>query len=313
MICLKCHKQIPDDSLSCPNCGSQVNAQTQIPKEISFRRYQRWAFYIVLSLVVIALIAVIVRMSQENSKLVTNLTTTQVALIETKENLQASEVDLSSKVAEVSSLERTLSQKDIEMQSKTNEFKLSMDELNKKLAEAASDITLTEEERKKCNLNLNTADANIYNLIIKLGEGLSNDDLRRIPLADVNLEGPDEDGDGLSDIIEYAIGTDKANADTDGDGYSDKSEVLSGYDPLRADEKMPIDEEFANTKKGMILLQVEQNNEAWYVSEDGYRYFLGNPADAFQVMRSQSYWTGDYMSAGDTEEKATSTMSLIGS
>ncbi|NCU43348.1 hypothetical protein EOL72_03315, partial [Candidatus Falkowbacteria bacterium] len=37
---------------------------------------------------------------------------------------------------------------------------------------------------------------------------------------------------------------------------------------------------------GRILLQVEQNGEAWYLNpEDQRRYFLGRPDDAFQVMR----------------------------
>jgi len=39
---------------------------------------------------------------------------------------------------------------------------------------------------------------------------------------------------------------------------------------------------------GRILLQVEQNGEAWYVSpEDLEMHFLGRPMDAFQVMREQ--------------------------
>ena len=37
---------------------------------------------------------------------------------------------------------------------------------------------------------------------------------------------------------------------------------------------------------GMILLNVEENGEAWYVyPEDHKRYFLGRPADAFEIMR----------------------------
>ncbi len=38
--------------------------------------------------------------------------------------------------------------------------------------------------------------------------------------------------------------------------------------------------------KGYILLQVEDNGEAWYVSPvNGKRYYLGRPDDAFSVMR----------------------------
>lgn len=42
----------------------------------------------------------------------------------------------------------------------------------------------------------------------------------------------------------------------------------------------------AGRLKGKILLQVESNGEAWYINpENEKRYFLGRPADAFQIMR----------------------------
>lgn len=47
---------------------------------------------------------------------------------------------------------------------------------------------------------------------------------------DTNL---DSDFDGLTDVVEAEIGTDKNNPDTDGDGYEDGIEVDNGYDPLR--------------------------------------------------------------------------------
>ncbi len=43
----------------------------------------------------------------------------------------------------------------------------------------------------------------------------------------------------------------------------------------------------ADRLSGKILLQVEDNGEAWYVNpENKQRYFLGRPEDAFQVMRT---------------------------
>ncbi|MEI8361350.1 MAG: sulfatase-like hydrolase/transferase [bacterium] len=42
----------------------------------------------------------------------------------------------------------------------------------------------------------------------------------------------DTDKDGLSDMREKAMGTDRKNPDTDGDGYLDGEEVLNGYNPL---------------------------------------------------------------------------------
>ena len=42
----------------------------------------------------------------------------------------------------------------------------------------------------------------------------------------------------------------------------------------------------ATRLKGRILLQVESSGEAWYVNPDNEkRYYLGRPADAFQIMR----------------------------
>ena len=44
--------------------------------------------------------------------------------------------------------------------------------------------------------------------------------------------------------------------------------------------------DLASRLKGKILLQVEQNGEAWYINpENEKRYYLGRPADAFQIMR----------------------------
>ena len=43
---------------------------------------------------------------------------------------------------------------------------------------------------------------------------------------------------------------------------------------------------FADSQKGKIFLQVEENGEAWYVNpRDSRRYFLGSPANAFGLMR----------------------------
>lgn len=45
--------------------------------------------------------------------------------------------------------------------------------------------------------------------------------------------------------------------------------------------------EILSNTNGRILIQVEQNGEAWYVNpENGSRYFMGRPEDAFNLMRS---------------------------
>lgn len=128
--------------------------------------------------------------------------------------------------------------------------------------------------------------ADAFNLMRSLGAGITNSNLEKIQIADANLSGADSDNDGLSDMIEDSFGTDKNKQDTDGDGHNDKDEIISGYNP-NGNGKLNLDINFANSHKGKIFLQVEQNGEAWYVNpEDKKRHYLGRPDDAFNVMRS---------------------------
>ncbi len=98
------------------------------------------------------------------------------------------------------------------------------------------------------------------------GVGITNNDLNKIPVAQGSLGGLE-------------------SQDSDNDGYSDADESRGGYNPYGSGRIAP-DVDFADKHKGKIFLQVENNGEAWYVDpEDGLRYFLGRPADAFRIMR----------------------------
>ena len=124
-----------------------------------------------------------------------------------------------------------------------------------------------------------------FNLMRQLGIGITNDNLKKIRIANENLTGLDSDNDGLSDMAEDSISTDKAKPDSDNDGYNDRDEIINGYNPKGAG-KLNIDTNLAKTQAGKILLQVESHGEAWYVNPDNnQRYFLGRPADAFNLMR----------------------------
>src|SRR6056297_644379 len=49
---------------------------------------------------------------------------------------------------------------------------------------------------------------------------------------------------------------------------------------------LPIDPSRAQSLRGKILLQVEENGEAWYINPGNQKkYFLGRPRDAFDIMK----------------------------
>jgi hypothetical protein len=127
----------------------------------------------------------------------------------------------------------------------------------------------------------------------QLGVGISNKDLYRIPVNTENLSGPDDDNDGLPNLLEDAFDSNRSSADTDNDGFSDLQEIRNGFDPL-SNLKLPIDLDFTEKLAGRILLQVESNGEAWYVDPvSKQRFFLGRPNDAFSVMRQQGLGATD--------------------
>ncbi len=126
----------------------------------------------------------------------------------------------------------------------------------------------------------------IFNFLREFGLGISNDNLWKIPIAvDERLVKIDSDGDGLDDRLERAIGTDPYNPDTDGDGYPDGLEIKHHFDPL-GPGRLPIDLEFSAKLAGKILIQVENNGEAWYVNpKDNLRYYIPEPLELLDIIK----------------------------
>lgn len=130
--------------------------------------------------------------------------------------------------------------------------------------------------------------ADAFTLLRTTGIGISDKDLKRLPIGLISLpDAPDADDDGLADRLESALGTDPGQADTDGDGHSDGIEIANGYDPLLDSGARTVpDKALADRLSGAIVLQVERAGEAWYIDPASKkRYYLGAPSDALAVMR----------------------------
>jgi len=127
--------------------------------------------------------------------------------------------------------------------------------------------------------------ADAYSIMRELGLGISNEDIRKIPVGILETYGTDRDGDRLPDTMEDSFGTNINQIDTDNDGFSDYTEIINHFDPLGPGE-LPIDNDLISRVKGKIVLQVQSYGEAWYIyPKDGKRYYLGRPDDAFKIMR----------------------------
>lgn len=77
------------------------------------------------------------------------------------------------------------------------------------------------------------------------------------------LDKIDTDGDGISDLREMYLGTDKEKKDTDGDGISDSDELKYGTDPLTKTEKSNGKYELSNkteTEKVTLMANAESEN-----------------------------------------------------
>lgn len=126
-----------------------------------------------------------------------------------------------------------------------------------------------------------------FRIMRERGIGITNNDLNKIPIGLGSTSGGDSDGDGLSDIFEDSVMTDKNKKDTDGDGFDDFHEIQNGFNPLGPGNILN-DILFSQKNKGKIFLQVENYGEAWYVDpRENKRYFLGRPDDAFRIMREK--------------------------
>jgi hypothetical protein len=82
-----------------------------------------------------------------------------------------------------------------------------------------------------------TFQINVNTIVSTVGDGIPDDwkIAHGFDPNDPSVAGQDPDGDGLTNLQEFLLGTDPRNPDTDGDGVSDGEEVKRGTNPLNAD------------------------------------------------------------------------------
>lgn len=94
-------------------------------------------------------------------------------------------------------------------------------------------------------------------------------------------DSPDTEG-ALADVWRTGSGCD-SSGDSDTSTSSDYDEVVSREQSAYTGK----DEALVDRLSGRILLQTEENGEAWYVNPTNEKkYYLGRPADAFRIMRN---------------------------
>jgi len=322
MICSQCGREIPDNSLSCNYCGkifvtkrasldrvdgatlkdknvaslTSVNqavktANTEasaVTKAVQMRRFQRWFFYAVIGIIFSFGVFYVVKITNENTALISSLAGTNTKLNKTKQEMDEAQKQLAETNNRVLSSNSTLEEVRSQL-TKTNSSLSSTIEDNRKLTEQ---VNSKEAELIKISVLESKSGAALRNLLLEAGIKTESDQIAKVKLGALDsYQGVDTDKDGILDEMEPAIGTDPMLGDSDSDGFTDSAELLAGYNPLGKGVWL-YDAAIADKYKGKFLLQqVSNTTYAWYVSLGGLRYYLGSANDNFGAMRNNTYWT----------------------
>ena len=201
MLCPQCKKQIADTSAECQFCSFKIDHKAQLPKEISMRRYQRWFFYGLISLLFIGMVLTIAKIYSVNADLMDKMNIVQDDLTRKVQELSTAEDKLASTGGKIGELEQNLVEAQNNLATKVESYKEVLFEKGKLEEKYNNELNLKDNITKdisECESKLDQTDAMVYAMIVSLGTGISNDNLMKISVAEANFAGQDSDGDGLS-------------------------------------------------------------------------------------------------------------------
>jgi len=273
-----------------PTMPSGINdrlSKPEVSRDVKMRRYQRWFFYVVIVGLFLAALGLILKVYADNNSLVTSVETLSTQVKQRDQNLEQIRAELAARNQATESASTNLEQ----MKAQLAQNMKDLENAVSKSKAVEDSLATTTSARAVDQLTLERAKANTLNLILSLGTELSNKDMTRIKIADIAVAGMDTDKDGLPDDMEASLGTDPLKSDTDGDNYSDREEAVGGFNPL-GKGLWPIDSKFSANYKGRVILNKQGDIfYAWYVAQDGLRYYMGSSGDKFEALRQNDYWT----------------------
>ena len=257
---------------------------------MAFRRYQRWFFYLVITAIFVAGIFYITKISSDNSALVAKINDGDMALKAQKDAIEARDNQIKVKETQLQDAKNSFQDVQVSLQA-ANKLLVDANAANEK---SIKDITNLQDAVSAAQAMATTSLSVSRNLIQELGISIATKEVALLPLASLpeQMNGLDTDKDGIPDWFETIIGTDPLLADTDKDGYSDLDEIRKGFNPI-GPGKIPVDLALANKYKGKILLEKVSSklSYAWYIGQNGLRYYLGSSADNYQNLLTSTYWT----------------------
>lgn len=107
----------------------------------------------------------------------------------------------------------------------------------------------------------------------------------------------DSDGDGLTDELEKAIGTNPHNSDTDGDGLSDSQEVAVGTNPLDPNDQTNLSQkanqvksETPNTPDLTELIKAKDTKGLAHVMKEGIKNYFDSDLYKTYLEAMGKFW-----------------------